>query len=260
MGKTIAIWGPAGSPGRTTLSINIAATLASYGKKVILIDLDTFGGVVSIYLGLDDQKSGLAAICYRADSRSFTPEDLLNIAIKVPIRGGLFYFLSGIAHHSRWPEINQPSLLRVIGSAKSAFDYVVMDLSFALDSVGQDTRGRLNYTLMGSGDFLVMVGRGDPIGICRFIRAWPEVPKAQNGRSLSIIPVINMVRHTAVGSRPTKQLREVICEYTSFQQVWQIDFDQKVCDALLLRGKTIVDCMQNSSVAMQIASIARVLQ
>ncbi|NUP60540.1 MAG: tyrosine-protein kinase family protein, partial [Pseudarthrobacter sp.] len=45
-GKIIAVWGPAGAPGRTTVAANIAGELAADGQDVMLVDADTYGASV----------------------------------------------------------------------------------------------------------------------------------------------------------------------------------------------------------------------
>jgi len=46
-GTIIAVWGPAGAPGRTSVAINIAAELAAAGHSVALADVDTYSGSIA---------------------------------------------------------------------------------------------------------------------------------------------------------------------------------------------------------------------
>ncbi|HEY5230123.1 MAG TPA: regulator, partial [Galbitalea sp.] len=69
-GTVIAVWGPAGAPGRTTLAINIAAELAAAGRTVALADVDTYSGSIAPTLGMLDEAPGFAAACRLAGADS----------------------------------------------------------------------------------------------------------------------------------------------------------------------------------------------
>jgi Mrp family chromosome partitioning ATPase len=42
-----AVWGPKGAPGRTTVAVNLAFEAVAAGGEVLLVDADTYGGVVA---------------------------------------------------------------------------------------------------------------------------------------------------------------------------------------------------------------------
>ena len=66
MSQLLAVWGPTGAPGRTTVAINVASELAELGQSVLLIDADSYGGAIAPTLGLIDDAAGFAAACLLA--------------------------------------------------------------------------------------------------------------------------------------------------------------------------------------------------
>ena len=86
-GRIIAVWGPAGAPGRTLVAANIAGELAAEGQSVLLVDADSYGASVAALLGLLDEAAGLAQACRLADQGLLDADALLRIATTVADQG-----------------------------------------------------------------------------------------------------------------------------------------------------------------------------
>src|SRR4051812_33973865 len=98
-GRVIAVWGPTGAPGRTSVALGVASELAALGHSTLLIDADVYGGVVAQLLGLLDEAPGIAAACRLANNGSLDLPALAELAVRV--RPGL-RVLTGIARAERW--------------------------------------------------------------------------------------------------------------------------------------------------------------
>ena len=105
-GTVIAVWGPAGAPGRTTVAIAIATELAAAGHSVALADVDTHSGSIAPAIGLLDEAPGFAAACRLAGADSLTRAELERIGQRYATARGGFWVLTGIGRPSRWPELS----------------------------------------------------------------------------------------------------------------------------------------------------------
>ena len=56
----MAVWGPAGAPGRTTVAVGLAAEIGRR-HRTLLVDADPYGGAVAQQLGVVDEVSGVLA-------------------------------------------------------------------------------------------------------------------------------------------------------------------------------------------------------
>jgi Mrp family chromosome partitioning ATPase len=96
--RVVAVWGPAGSPGRTTIATTLAAEVAARGTDVLLVDADTYGGCVAQALGLLDEAPGIAAACRAADQGQL---DLPMLSRLAPVVTGGLRVLTGLPKAER---------------------------------------------------------------------------------------------------------------------------------------------------------------
>nr|MBA2639903.1 chromosome partitioning protein [Nocardioidaceae bacterium] len=60
-GPVVAVWGPAGAPGRSTIALGLAAAAAAGGTESMLVDVDVYGGATAQMLAVLDEVSGVLA-------------------------------------------------------------------------------------------------------------------------------------------------------------------------------------------------------
>jgi MinD-like ATPase involved in chromosome partitioning or flagellar assembly len=173
-GPLIAVWGPGGAPGRSTVAANLAAELADAGTPTVLVDADTHGPALSQMLGVLDESPGLVAAC-RAAARGTLDDSTLE-SLLPSVRGRL-RLLTGIGVPARWAEIGRASLEEVWAGLVGRGGAVVADVGAPLEEdedLSYDTaapqRNAAALSAVSRADVLVAVVSADPVSITRLVR------------------------------------------------------------------------------------------
>jgi MinD-like ATPase involved in chromosome partitioning or flagellar assembly len=260
-GQIIAVWGPAGSPGRTLVAANMAAELAAEGKSVLLVDADSYGASVAAVLGLLDEAAGLAQACRLADQGLLDAEALMRVAMPVATKAGTFRVLTGITRADRWTELRAAALSRVLERAREIADVTVVDTGFCLEAdeeLSFDTiaprRNAATLRSLEIADTVYAVGSADPIGVPRLVRGLAELEAAVPQCSPRV--VMNKVRASAVGRSPERQLREAWDRYGPSAGISAfLPADTAASDAALLSGSLLLESAPESALRHAIASL-----
>lgn len=260
-GQVIAIWGPAGSPGRTLVAANIAGELAAAGKSVLLVDADSYGASVAGVLGLLDEAAGLAQACRLADQGLLDGNALRRIATRVATRAGTFLVLTGITRADRWTELRAAALSLVLARAREVADVTVIDTGFCLEAdeeLSFDTAApRRNAATLRSlelADTVFAVGAADSIGVPRLVRGLAQLEAAVPQATPRV--VLNKVRSAAVGRSPERQLRDAWERYgpgTALSAF--LPADPGAADAALLAGSLLLETAPESPLRKAIAAL-----
>jgi MinD-like ATPase involved in chromosome partitioning or flagellar assembly len=259
-GRVIAVWGPAGSPGRTTLAINVAAELAAAGHSVALGDVDTYSGSVAPALGLLDEAPGFAAACRLAGSDSLSRSELERIGQRYQSGPASFWVLTGIGRPSRWPELSAQRVSTTIGHCRSWVDFTVVDTGFSLENdeeISSDLfaprRNAASITALREADHVIAVGAADPVGLSRFLRAHVDLVETVAGGG--IIVAMNKIRASAIGLNPVGQVAQTLSRFGGIDSVAMIPLDQPALDAAILGGRTLADAAPRSPARVAIRDL-----
>jgi Mrp family chromosome partitioning ATPase len=263
-GRIIAVWGPPGAPGRTTVAINMAAELAAAGRSVLLVDADTYGASIGASLGLLDESAGLAQACRIADQGGFTSAALGRVAVRVAIKGGRLGVLTGITRPDRWPELRPAALTQVLEAARSHAEVTVVDCGFCLEAdeeLSFDTlaprRNGAALRCLELADSVIAVGGADSIGVPRMVKALAELGDAVP--AAAPIVVFNKVRAAAVGRNPETQLREAWERFGPSASISAfLPVDHAAADQALLAGTALLETAATSPLRRAIAQLADV--
>lgn len=116
-GKVILITSTVPGEGKSTISINLALSLAAEGRRVALLDADFRNQSIHRMLGAKPRKSLMECMKNKAG----VVENLRRIGDQE------VYYLSGESVSKRYYNIDAQSLKRILAELDPLFDYVILD-------------------------------------------------------------------------------------------------------------------------------------
>nr|WP_306239070.1 hypothetical protein [Ornithinimicrobium cryptoxanthini] len=246
-GTVVVVWGPVGSPGRTTLAVNVAAELAEPDQPVILADLDTYGASVAQVLAVLDEAPGVAAASRAADQGSLDRATLSRLAIQV-VPG--LRVLTGMPRPDRWPELRDHAVQDVLSACADLVPVTVVDVGFCLESDEElsfdTTAPRRNGAALAAlevADHVLVVGAADPVGLQRLVRGLDQLAGVT---AAATTVVVNRVRAEAIGKNPARLVREALVRFAGVEDVILVAEDQAGVDAAVLAGRTLREARPSS--------------
>jgi Flp pilus assembly CpaE family ATPase len=257
-GRLVAVWGPAGAPGRTTVAVGVAGELAACGVATLLADADVYGGVVAQVLGLLDEAPGLAAAARLANNGTL---DVTALAAAAPRVAADLRVLTGISRADRWPELRPAALEQVWETARSLAAVTVVDCGFCLEQdeeLSFDTaaprRNGATLATLAAADVVLAVGSGDPVGVQRLVRGLAELREVCPDVSPRV--VVNRVRRGAVGPDPRRQLADALERYAGVSDVVLVPEDRDAVDTAVLQARLLSEVAPDSPARRALADLA----
>ncbi|MDQ1751434.1 MAG: hypothetical protein QOE71_2490 [Pseudonocardiales bacterium] len=257
-GSVVAVWGPTGAPGRTTIAVTLADELARLPLPTLLVDADVYGGVVSSVLGLLDESPGVAAACRQAQSRSLDQAALAALAWQI---SPTFRVLTGLPRADRWPELRTTAIEEVLGVARQLAEFTVVDLGFALESdeeLSFDTlaprRNGATLAVLDNADLVLAVASADPVGIQRLIRGLSELREAEVSAPVWI--VLNRVRKGPIPGDPNAELNAALQRFAGRSAAALLPYDRAGLDTALARGKSLAEASPTSPLRRAVTELA----
>jgi Flp pilus assembly CpaE family ATPase len=257
-GTVIAVWGPGGAPGRTSLAIALAGELAATGAAVALADADTHGAAIAPSLGLLDEAPGFAAACRLAGTGSLTTAEFDRVASRT--RAGVSV-LTGIGRPARWPELTAERIAGVLDAARGWAATTIVDVAASLEQdeelvsdVAAPRRNAATVEVLRRADRVVAVGAADPIGLARFLRGHVDLLEHVTPDRVTV--VINKVRAGVVGLDPSAQVRSTLERFGGVTPAYLVPWDPAGFDAALLSGRSLAEAAPRSPARAVIRKLA----
>lgn len=232
-GRLVAVWGPKGSPGRTSIAIELAAEIAKSEPATLLIDGDFYGGDIAQLLGLAEEVPTVVWAS-RMASKNELDHDSLSETLRRPYRQGPAV-LSGVKRPDLWAEVSDHGWRELLSVAKSTFRFVVCDVGFCLEppagaymdaSLGRNRVARETVRLA---DHAIGVCRGDAVGLTNFLWSFSEL---QNLSPNDPLLVVNRAR-----PKTAREIKDLLNIRTGLNTVAFVpdrvrDFERAVATAI----------------------------
>ncbi|MDR6904597.1 MinD-like ATPase involved in chromosome partitioning or flagellar assembly [Agromyces sp. 3263] len=249
--ELIAVWGPAGAPGRTTLAVNAAAEIAAAGHTVALVDADPYGGAVAPSLGLLDEAPGFASACRLAGGDALDRAELERIVQRYSAPRASFDVFTGLVGPSRWPELAHDRVTAALQAIAGQVEYVVIDTGFSLERDEELTsdqfaprRNAATFACLAAADRVIAVGLADPVGLSRLLRGHGELVELVDADRVDV--VVNRVRAAALGIDAHAQVRQTLRRFAGITEATLLPHDGRSTDAAILTARTLRDAAPRS--------------
>ena len=248
-GRVVAVWGPAGAPGRTTVATALAAAMARSGRAT-LIDADPYGGTVAQVLGILDEVSGLLAAARLAGSgmleeRFGSVQRALDKQLTV---------VTGLPRPDRWTEV-RPGTVELLAETARQHGHVVLDTGFSLDEddvSGRPGRHQLTLAALDVADEIVVVGTADPVGLSRLARALVDLREVQPTTRTRV--VVNRMRPTIGWTE--RDISQMLADFARPAGLHFLPEDRPTVDRALVTGRTLVETDPASPLTTGIQGLA----
>jgi MinD-like ATPase involved in chromosome partitioning or flagellar assembly len=257
-GRVVAVWGPTGAPGRTTVAVGLADEAARLGVPTLLVDADVYGGVVAQVLGLLDESPGLAGAARQAAAGTLDEAALTRLAWSVRPHLAV---LTGLARADRWPELRPGAVAAVLTEARRTADLVVVDCAFNLEEdeeLSFDTaaprRNGATVTVLEQADDVLCVSGADPVALQRTIRALGQLRDLLP--EVEPVVVVNQVRRGPVPGDPREEIARALERFAGRAVRTFLPADRRATDAALASGRTLAEVAPGSPLRGALRSLA----
>lgn len=194
-GRAIAIWGPKGAPGRTTVAIEVASELAAQDRETLLLDGDPYGGDVLQLLGITEELPTVIWAARMASKDELDPARLMLDLRRAGSDGPIV--LPGLPRAELWADVSDYGWRRLLTVTRATFQNTVCDIGGCIEPetgayATSGGRNRMAREVLDIADHVVAIARADPVGIKNFIWAYDELREVVDEER--VVVVANRVR------------------------------------------------------------------
>jgi MinD-like ATPase involved in chromosome partitioning or flagellar assembly len=264
--NVIAVWGSAGSPGKSTVAVNLATEMSLAGERVLLIDLDTLAPSLALGLGLVSTPAGLSACLRLAEQNRLTHDEYKRLTISISLGRYELAFMPGLSSPHRWPEVTADRFEKLIHDLQGEIDHVVVDLPQATTfkssvfhpssmSESEFSRDTLLKSVLSKASKVILLAGSDPVAASRLLIAKELIDEL--GSHLNPFLVVNRFRTTALGAGAKTELEETFLSLAKLRVDIFIPEDRDNLDKAMLNGLPLALLKRSSPARVAIAELAK---
>jgi MinD-like ATPase involved in chromosome partitioning or flagellar assembly len=256
----LAVWGPAGAPGRSTVALGIATASAASGLPTLLIDADVYGGATGQMLAVLDEVSGVLATARLAAAGAL---DCESLAAEARTTTPNLRILTGLPRADRWPALRPAVMREILAVARRSAALVVVDCGFCVEhdeQLSYDTaapqRNGATTTVLAQADLVVVVGSADPLGLTRLSRARSELRELLPMAVVRL--VVNRVRDGVRGGVgwSADEVAATLLRAMGEVPLGFLPLDQQAVDSAWMRGCAVGEGEDRSPLALALRRLA----
>lgn len=237
-GRVVAVWGPAGAPGRTTVAAGLAAELATRDLRTVLVDADPHAAVAQ-HLGILDETSGILAAARQVSSGGDLAAGLDRVQRALDER---LTVITGLPRPDRWLEVRRGVLEQLLDLARTR-GQVVVDTGTGLEEdpgteLGvRPSRATMTLEVLGAADEVVVVGSADPVGLSRLARGLVELRELE--LAVPVRVVVNRMRRSLGWAE--RDIAGMVEGFTRTVGLHFLPEDRAGADRALVAGRSLVE-------------------
>ena len=252
-GRVVAVWGPAGAPGRTTVAIGVADEAARLGVPTLLADADPYGGTVAQTVGLADETAGLALASRDAVAGRLDTVRLAQRSRQVRPR---LRVLTGLSRADRWRELRPAGLPAVLDESRRLCALTVVDCGFCLEQDEERAgpqRNGATLAALAAADTVLCVGAADPIGLHRLTRGLDELREVLP----AVVPLV--VANRVTGTATPGGIATALQRWGGAEASAHLPADPAALDTAARAGATLAEIVPASPLRRSLVDLARTL-
>lgn len=249
-GRLVAVWGPTGAPGRTTIAVGLAEAWAESGQSTLLVDADTYAPAAALALGVVDPGGGLLRASRLAEAGGLTPQALASSTVAL---GERWHLLAGVGRPDRWSHIRAPAA--VWPACRAVFGVTVVDIGPGLagdEGALGPRRHAVATSVLADADVVVVVADASAQGAARLAWAWPDLVAAA-----PVAARVVLANRSAPGGR--RAWAEAVRALGVDAPIRSVPADRRGVSRALARGRALGDVARRSPVRRALSRLAPAL-